>query len=71
MHHGEEEGGAGTDLVELEVGVEGDVLVEGELLQLGDQILTDGEEEEAVAEGEGVGGAPVESNVKNEERVGM
>jgi hypothetical protein len=68
MHHGEEEGGAGADFVELEVGVEGDVLVKGELLQLGDQILTDGEEEEAVAEGEGVGSAPVESNVKNEER---
>ena len=33
---GEEQGGAGADLVELEAGVEGDVLVEGVLFQLGD-----------------------------------
>ena len=33
---GEEQGGAGADLVELEAGVEGDVLVEGVLFELGD-----------------------------------
>ena len=46
----EEEGGAGHDLVEDDVGVEGDVLVEGPLLHLGDQVPADCEQEQAVAE---------------------
>ena len=55
VEDGEEEGGAGADLVELEAGVEGDVLVQGQLLHLGDQVLGHGQQEEAVAEGEGGG----------------
>ena len=52
---GEEQGGAGADLVELQAGVERDVLVQRHLLHPGHQVLTDGHQEEAVAEGEGVG----------------
>ena len=54
MSHGvedrEEESSAGHDLVEDDVGVEGDVLVEGPLLHLGDQVPADREQEQAVAE---------------------
>ena len=38
VNHGEEEGGEGADLVELDGGVERGVLVERDLLQLGDQV---------------------------------
>ena len=55
VDQGEEEGRAGADLVELEAGVQGDVLVQGQLLHLGDQVLGHGQQEEAVAEGEGGG----------------
>ncbi len=43
---------AGAYLVELQVGVERDVLVERVLLHLGDEVPGHGEEQEAVAEGE-------------------
>ena len=62
MDQREEQSSPGTDLVELEAGVQRDVLVEGELLHLGDEVLGDGEEEEAVAEGEGGGGAPADGH---------
>ena len=53
VQDGEEEGSAGHDLVEDDVGVHGDVLVKGPLLHLGDQVPTDRQEKKAVAEGEG------------------
>ena len=44
--------------MEDDVGVEGYVLVEGPLLHLGDEVPGDGEQQQAVAEGEGGGRAP-------------
>ena len=38
VEDGEEEGGAGADLVELDVGVQRDVLVQRHLLHLGYQV---------------------------------
>ena len=58
VHQREEERGEGADLVELEVGVEGDVLVQGHRLQLRDQVLGHRQQQQAVAEGEGAGRAP-------------
>ena len=52
VEDGEEEGSAGHNLVEDDVGVEGDVLVEGPLLHLGDQVPAHSQQEETVAEGE-------------------
>ena len=51
VEDGEEEGSAGHNLVEDDVGVEGDVLVEGPLLHLGDQVPAHSQQEETVAEG--------------------
>ena len=50
VQHREEEGCAGHDLVEDEVGVQGDILVEGPLLHLGDQVPADCEQQQTVAE---------------------
>ena len=47
---GKEEGSAGHNLVEDDVGVQGDVLVEGPLLHLGDEVPADSQQEETVAE---------------------
>ena len=47
---GEEEGSAGHNLVEDDVGVQGDVLVEGPLLHLSDEVPADSQQEETVAE---------------------
>ena len=44
--------------MEDDVGVEGYVLVEGPLLHLSDEVPGDGEQQQAVAEGEGGGRAP-------------
>ena len=44
--------------MELQAGVQGDVLVQGDLLHLRDQVLGDGQEEEAVAEGQRVRSTP-------------
>ena len=60
----EEQGGHGADLVELKVGVEGNVLVEAHLLQLGDQVLGDREKQKAVAEREGIRGATRDRDTK-------
>ena len=57
VQDGEEERGAGADLVELDVRVERDVLVQRVLLHLRDQVPRHGEEEEAEVEGETGGGA--------------
>ena len=53
VQNGEKEGGAGADLVELNVGVQGDVLVQRHLLHLGDQVPAHGQQQEAVAERQG------------------
>ena len=55
VQDGEKEGGAGANLVELNVGVQGDVLVQRHLLHPRHQVLADSQQEEAVAEGEGAG----------------
>nr|CAD7199333.1 unnamed protein product [Timema douglasi] len=57
VQQGKEESSARRDLVELDVGVQGDVLLHGELLQLGQQVPRHGQQEEAVAEREGGRGA--------------
>ena len=62
VEDGEEESGAGHDLVEDDVGVEGDVLVEGPLLHLGDQVPADCQQQQAVAEGERCSGASGDSD---------
>lgn len=49
---GEEEGSHGDNFVELDMGVQWDVLMKGDFPDLGDQIPTHGEKEERVAEGE-------------------
>ena len=51
----EEQGSPGTDLVELQAGVQRDVLVHRHLLHPRHQVLADSQQEEAVAEGEGAG----------------
>ena len=49
VKHGEEEGGAGHDLVEDDVGVEGDVLVESPFLHLCDQVSAIGQRLKSIA----------------------
>lgn len=49
---------AGDDLVELDVRVEGDVLLGRELLELGQGVAAHGQQQEAVAEGQGRRRAP-------------
>jgi len=44
MDTGEEKCCAGTNLVELEMGIERNILVEGVLFEFGDKILTNREE---------------------------
>ena len=65
VHQREEERGEGADLVELEVGVEGDVLVQGHRLQLRDQVLGHREQQKTVAEREGIGGATRDRDSKS------
>ena len=55
VDQGEEQGGPCTDLVELQAGVQGDVLVQRHLLHPRHQVLADRHQQEAVAEGEGAG----------------
>ena len=55
VDQGEEQGGPGTNLVELQAGVQGDVLVQRHLLHPRHQVLADRHQQEAVAEGEGAG----------------
>lgn len=52
----EEAGCARDDLVELDVSVERNVLLDGELLELGEEVTRHGDQQQAVAEGEGSGG---------------
>lgn len=52
----EEARGAGDDLVELDVSVERNVLLDGELLELGEEVTRHGDQQQAVAEGEGSSG---------------
>lgn len=47
---------AGDDLVELDVSVKRNVLLDGELLELGEEVTRHRDEQQAVAEGEGSGG---------------
>ena len=49
----EEEGRQGADLVELDVGVQRDVLLDGVFFEFGQKVARHGQQEETVAEGEG------------------
>ena len=52
VHEREEEGRQGADLVKLNVGVQRDVLLNGKLLQLGQEVPGHGQQQQTVAEGE-------------------
>ncbi len=52
VEEGEEEGRAGHDLMELDVGVEGDVLLDWKVLQLRQEVPGHREEEQGIAERE-------------------
>lgn len=65
VQQGEKKGCQGAYLVKLDVGIEWDILLDGELLQFGQQVARHGQQQEAVAEREGGSGASRDGNTNS------